>query len=154
MKSITVFLLAFTGIVSAAAEQDWTAWQWEAPYELQGGLQRIEVPPAVLDVSRPDLGDLRLLSPAGTEIPFLVDAPGPSKGGTRDAAQFKVELVGNTTVIDVDSGAPGRTEGIELISPAQEFLKSVSIEDRESYGGWTPPPVNEVIFRQATGANV
>ncbi len=113
---------------------------------------RIEVPPAVLDVSRPDLGDLRLLATTESETPYLVDSPRPWKSGPQEAAGFKVALAGSNTVIDVDSGVPGAIEGIELVSPAREFLKSVSIEGGNRNGEWRQPPINEVIFRQPAGA--
>ncbi len=153
MKTSLALLLGFTGILPAAVPQDWTTWQWEAPIEVnQTGMMRLEVPPAVLDVSRPDLGDIRLLSPAGAETPYLVDLPRPREGGVRDAAGFKVVLTGRTTVIEATAETADAIEAVELVSPAHEFLKSVSIEGRKGGGEWQPLATNEVIFRQAAGA--
>lgn len=153
MKTTSAILMVLTGILSAAAAQDWTAWQWEAPVEVpQTGMMRLEVPPPVLDVSRPDLGDLRLRSPGGGETPYLIDLPRHREAGARDAAGFKVVLAGRSTVIEVSPGAADATETVELVSPAREFLKSVSIEGRKGGGGWQPLVTNEVIFRQSSGA--
>lgn len=153
MKSTLAFLLVLTGILPAAAVPDWSAWQWEAPYELrQGGMMRIEVPPEVLDVSRPDLGDLRLLSPAGAETPYLVDLPQHQEGNVTEATGFRVNQAGRTTVIEVSPETAGAVAAIELASPAREFLKSVSIEGRKGSGEWQPLATNEVIFRQSSGA--
>ena len=152
MKLRLVLLLLLTAI-SPAAEQDWTSWQWEAPYELpQIGLTRIEVPSPVLDVSRADLGDVRLLSPTRIETPYLVDSSRPLEGALRDAAGFKVVLDGSNTVIDIDTGVAGSIEGIELVSPAREFLKSVSVEDGKVRDASEKLATNEVIFRQSNGA--
>lgn len=153
MKTIATFLLAFSGFLSAAAEKDWTAWQWEAPVEVrETGMARLEVPPALLDVSRPDLGDLRLLSPDGTEMPYLLDLPRHREADMRIAAGFKVTLAGNNTVIEASPVAPSAIDAVELISPAREFLKSVSIEARNENGEWQTLATSEVIFRQAGGA--
>jgi Protein of unknown function (DUF3999) len=149
MKTTLALLLAFSRIASAAT-QDWTAWQWQAPVEVnQTGMMRLEVPPAVLEVSRPDLGDLRLLSPTRSETPYLVDVPRYREGGVREAAGFKVNLAGRNTVIEVSAET---AEAVELVTPAREFLKSVSIEGRNGTGEWQPLATNEVIFRQASGA--
>jgi hypothetical protein len=153
MKTILALLLAFTGILPAAAEKDWTAWQWEAPIEVkETGMIRLEVPPAVLDVSRPDLGDLRLLSPTGKETGYLVDLPRQRAAGLREAAGFKVNLAGNNTVIEASGPSADAIDAVELVSPAREFLKSVSIEGRKATGEWQPLATNEVIFRQSSGA--
>ncbi len=152
MKTTILLLLALASILPAA-EQDWTAWQWEAPLDVrETGMTRLEVPPAVLDVSQQDLGDLRLLSPTGIESGYLVDLPRHREGTTRDAAGFKVVLAGTTTVMEVTPGTAAVVEGIELVSPAREFLKSVSIEGRKGDGEWQPLATHEVIFRQAAGA--
>ncbi|MES2921534.1 MAG: DUF3999 family protein [Verrucomicrobiota bacterium] len=149
MKTINALLLALTGLLPAA-EQDWTAWQWVAPFEVnQAGMMRLEVAPAVLEVSRPDLGDLRVLSPAGLETPYLVEVPRHREGSARAALGFKVVLAGTNTVIEISAET---AEAVELVSPAREFLKSVSIEGRNAAGEWQPLATNEVIFRQASGA--
>ena len=72
MKTTLTLWLAFTVGLAAAAAQDWTAWQWQAPVNVrETGMTRLALPPAVLDVSRADLGDLRLLSPNGIESGIL-----------------------------------------------------------------------------------
>ena len=153
MKTTLTLWLAFTVGLAAAAAQDWTAWQWQAPLDVrETGMTRLELPPAVLDVSRADLGDLRLLSPNGIESGYLVDLPRQREGNIRNASGFKVVLAGTTTAIEVTAETTAAIEAVELISPAREFLKSVSIEGRKASGEWQPLATHEVIFRQATGA--
>ena len=152
MKTIFTLGLAFT-VSLAAAEQDWTAWQWEAPSNVrETGVTRLELPPPVLDVSRADLGDLRLLSPTGIESGYLVDLPRQREGNLRNAGGFKVVLAGTTTVIEVTAETRAAIEAVELVSPAREFLKSVSIEGLTANNEWQPLATHEVIFRQAAGA--
>jgi len=152
MKNPITLWLAVSGIVSAAPEADRTAWQWQAPVEIgQAGMVRLELPPAVLDVSRPGLPDIRVLSPAGVETPYLIEVPARSAGTVRDAVGFKVSLSGRTTVIEVAAGTTDDIEAAELVSPAREFLKSVTIEASKDGGEWRTLAQNEVIFRQAGG---
>ena len=76
MKTALAFLLAVAGPVSALPVADRTAWQWEAPLEIvEAGRMRLDAPPPVRDAARADLGDLRVLSPAGVETPYLVEVP-------------------------------------------------------------------------------
>ena len=150
MKTIIAGLSLVCAALSAAQEADWTAWQWEAPVEIgKSGMVRLEVPPMLLDVSRPDLGDLRVLSAGAAETPYLVEEPVRRTGGVRDAAEFKVVLSGRSTVIEVTSGSAGLIEAVQLVTPARDFLKAVNIDGRTSGGEWRKLAENEVIFRQS-----
>lgn len=151
MKNIVGLL--FLAARLAAAPADFAAWQWVAPFAVgQAGMVRLEVPPPVLDVSRPDLADLRVVSPAGVETPFLVEVAARRGGDERDAREFTLALAGRTTVIEVASGTSAVIDAIRLLSPAREFLKSVTLEGRQGGGPWQEVAANAVIFRQAGGA--
>lgn len=152
MKTSGALMLALAAALSAA-EADRTAWQWLVPIEIgQAGMVRLELPPPVLDVSQPELPDVRVVSPAGVETPYLIEQPVLDPGAVRHAPGFKVVLSGNTTVIEVASGTAEAIEALELVSPAREFLKSVTIEGHKDGGEWRTLATNEVIFRQAGGA--
>lgn len=153
MKTAIPLCLAMCGALAGAPAADRTAWRWEAPIRVkQAGMARLELPAPVLDVTRADLGDLRVLSPAGIETPFLIEQPVRRTVVVKDATGFKVVLSGRSTVIEADAGAAGAIEAVELVSPAREFLKSVTLEGRQSGGEWRTLAANEVVFRQAGGA--
>ena len=153
MKQPLVILLGFAGVLCAAPEADRTAWQWQVPVEVgQPGMVRLELPPPVLDATRPDLGDLRVVSPAGVETPWLMGEVDPDEGQVRAAAGFKVALAGKTTVIEVTSATTKVIEAVEFVTPAREFLKSVTIEGRQSGGDRQNLATHQVIFRQSGGA--
>jgi hypothetical protein len=136
-----------------APAADRTAWQWEAPMVVkQAGMVRLELPAPVLDATRADLGDIRVLSPAGVETPYLIEQPARRTGVMMNAAGFKVVLSGRNTVVEALTGVSGAIEAVELVSPAREFLKSVTIEGRSNGGEWQVLASNEVIFRQTGGA--
>ena len=147
MKSISI-LLALTGLSHGA---EWTAWQWEAPFAIEeAGMARLAVPDAMLDVSRPDLGDLRVVSPDGVETPYLMLSPVIRRDGMSDGRDFRSSLAEDLTVIEVSSGTGDVVNGVELVSPAREFLKSVNIEGRDG-GEWKMLAENQVMFRQSGG---
>lgn len=152
MKSPMLFGLAFSGMLAAAPEADRTAWQWQAPVDVrQAGLVRLELPPAVLDVSQPELPDLRVVSPAGVETPYLIEQPFLDPGRVEFGDGFKAVLSGSTTVIEVAGTTAEPIVALELVSPAREFLKSVTIEANQDGGAWQTLAQNEVIFRQTGG---
>jgi hypothetical protein len=153
MKHPIVLLLAAGGILFAAPAAERTAWQWEAPLEVvNAGMVRLDVPSPVLDAARADLGDMRVVSPAGVETPYLVEVPVRRGGGARDAVGFKMVLSGRSTVIEAASGTVEEIEAIHLVSPAREFLKAVGVEGRKGGGEWQSLAASEVIFRQTGGA--
>ena len=142
MKTILIFLLATARMLSARPDG-----QWEASFEIgQPGMVRLELSTAVLDVSRPDLGDVRVFSPEKKETPFLIERPVRREGMVREAVGLKVTQSGAVTMIEVSSGTSDRVEAVELVSPAREFLKSVTIEGNRD-GSWQTLATNEVIFR-------
>ncbi|HEX7262470.1 MAG TPA: hypothetical protein VF258_11750, partial [Luteolibacter sp.] len=65
---------------------------------------------------------------------------------------FKLNLVGSSSVIEAIAGSSEAIEAVQLVSPARDFLKSVSIEGRNASGEWQTLATSEVIFRQAAGA--
>ena len=153
MKQTVVILLGCVGCLGAAPVADRSAWQWQAPVDVgRAGLVRLELSLPVLDASRPDLGDLRVVSPTGVETAWLMEIPLHDEGLVRTAAGFKVELAGKTTVIEVAASTTAVIEALEFDTPAREFLKSVTIEGRQGGGEWRNLVTRQVIFRQSGGA--
>ena len=152
MKKTVIMGLGVSAVLAAAAGAR-TEWQWHAPVEVaQAGMVRLELPPAVLDTARPDLGDIRVLGPDGVETPYLIERPVQSAGAIREAVGFKVAQSARSTVIEATTGGAGEIEAVALVSPAREFLKAVTIDGRRAGGDWQPVATHEVIFRQAGGA--
>ncbi|MEO8617702.1 MAG: hypothetical protein ABI600_21415 [Luteolibacter sp.] len=152
MKKIITWLSVLPGMLCAGPEAAQTGWQWEAPFVVgQPGMVRVELPPEVLDISRSDLGDVRVVSTEKSEAPYFVEKPSRREGAVREASGFRVNQSGTNTVIEVLFATKDRIETLDLVSPAQEFLKSVTIEGNKS-GAWQALATNEVIFRQSGGS--
>ncbi len=151
-SSIAIGLSMVAGHLASAVETDHRAWKWEAPVTVdRPGMVRLEIPPAVLDVSeQQNLDDLRILSPAGVETSCVVEIPRKGREVSSNASGFKTMLVGKTTVIEVAPAKEDRIELLELVSPAREFIKSVTIAGRKG-DEWQTLEENAVIFRQTGG---
>lgn len=104
MKSyIIIGLVMAAGNLASAVETDYRAWKWEAPVTVdQPGMVRLEIPPAVLDVSeQKNLDDLRILSPAGVETSCVIEIPRHGREVSISAPGFSTSFSGKTTVISV-----------------------------------------------------
>ena len=153
MKAIVVILLGWSGVLLGGPEGGRSAWQWQVPVVVgQPGPVRLELPAAVLDTTRADIGDLRVISPSGVETPWLLESPVTTTGAVRVASGFTVELAGRTTVIEARSATSAVVEALEFETPAREFLKSVMIEGRQGGGEWRNLALHQVLFRQRDGA--
>jgi hypothetical protein len=117
----------------------------------QPGMVRLEIPPAVLDASAQDLHDLRILSPRGVETPGVIEIPRHGTEASILAPGFMTSSSGKTTVIEALPLNEDRIDALELVSPAREFLKSVTLIGRIG-DEWRDLAENAVIFRQAGGA--
>ncbi len=151
MKMFHGFALSCAIVLSARAA-DLSAWKWEAPFRVdQAGMLRLEAPPGVLDVARGDLADLRIISPDGSETPYLMEAPVRREGGVIDAEDFEITLADNRTEIQAAYRGSSPVEALRLVTPAGDFLKSVTIEGAKD-GVWKELAANQVIFRRAGAA--
>lgn len=143
----------FAGIfslVARAAEAPLAAWKWEQAVTVeQPGLVRLELPPATLDASQLGRADLRVVSPDGVAVPWaLLDVAGPPVERLRAAQEVKAVLEDGNTVLS-GRHQPGAIMAITLESPAQDFLKSASVEVSEDGRVWRRMVQGEVVFRQA-----
>ena len=150
MIQLPAVLLALSGTLIAQTEAiTKIPWQWESTFNVsKPGMVRLELPPAVLDASRADLGDLRIRPRGGRECPYLFDVPVRRADILREAGDFQVSLADRTTFIEVSVKPADRIQAVDLVSPALEFLKSVRIEGLGSTRDWQVLVPSAVIFRQ------
>ncbi|MEI6654470.1 MAG: DUF3999 family protein [Verrucomicrobiota bacterium] len=159
MKTPAVLALLACGMASAAPETDRSAWQWEQSVVVPAaGMVRLDLPPPTLDATRADLADLRLVSPAGVETPYLIEIQEAATAREQRAANFKAALVeaaprtDAATVLECTTGTGEAIQAVTLESPARDFLKSIMLEGTRDGAAWQPLASREVVFRQANGA--
>lgn len=115
------------------------------------GLVRTRLPADTLGAARPALEDLRVLDPAGAEVPYAVEIVQPEAGGWRTARATAVTLEAATTVLRVETGTPDAIEAVRLETPAGDFIKALSIEGSEDGTRWQPVVRGAAVFRQPNG---
>ncbi len=144
-------LLAVIGIAQANAAplNDWPSRQSldvTAP-----GLVRVALPAETFDTAQASLADLRLLDPAGAEVPYLIERPRAMARTLRSQEGWQVFLEANRTRIEIDVKLSGRLTAVTLETPASEFLKAASLTGtadgvaRVLFSG-------HPVFRQSGGA--
>jgi hypothetical protein len=134
---------------------DYAAWTHRQTLEItQPGLQRLDLDPALLDAARGMSGapfhDLRLVNPAGVEMPYVVLQPVAPEAGTRQTAlDFKQSLRDTTTVLEfLAPPGNGAVSGISLSTPTSNFIKAASLEASTDGTNWQPLTRNELICHQ------
>lgn len=137
-----------------AADHD--AWTHQQKLEIaQPGLQRLDLDPALLDAARGMSGtpfhDLRLVNPAGVEMPYAVlPPPDPEPGSSQPAFEFKQSLQDTTTVLEFRTPpGNGAVSGLTLSTPTSDFIKAASLEASTDGTNWQPLTRNELISRQS-----
>ncbi len=147
-------------------------WQHEQPFNVSvPGLVKLNLPVETLNAARPALEDLRLYDDAGNEVPYLIERPTPVGKVIAEAKSFQVSLSASNTVITIETGYPRRSsqlsekgalveivypqplDGVTLVTPAKNFIKSVLVEASADGKRWQKLASGLPIFRQSDGAS-
>jgi hypothetical protein len=113
------------------------------------GVVRLLLPPETLDLARANLEDLRLLDPAGQEMPFLLERVTPSPPpAVRPPVAFRVELGDGFTRLLIETGSATPFVAVTLVSPAPNFLKAARLEFSDDGARWQTAQSGVPVFRQ------
>lgn len=148
LRLLTLAMLASPLVAGAGAFDD---WRYHHSIPVAGaGFIEIEIPTQALDAGREDAGDLRLADADGNEIPYIrvsaesgrfIDAPGFEPTLTPDKTRLRIRTPGDRPV-----------DAVLLVSPADRFLKAVTVEASDDGASWSPLAQGAPIFREASGA--
>ncbi|MEO6004214.1 MAG: hypothetical protein ABIZ04_17525 [Opitutus sp.] len=97
---------------------------------------KISLPASTLDAARSDLSDLRIIGPAGTEVPFVIETPTRSRRDRQAAKSFRVELLKFATQLTIETGTSRSIDRISLSTPARDFVKAARLEVSASGTEW------------------
>ena len=129
-------------------------WQHEQSFDVAAtGLVKLSLPVETLDAARPGLDDLRVYDDAGHEAPYLIEHPAPTARIIRGAKSFQTSLNAQNTVITLETGLAQPLDGVTLETPANNFIKSVSVEGSYDGRSWRSIAQGRPIFRQANGVS-
>ena len=151
--SVRCLLALFTVIgiaqANAAPLNDWPSRQSldvTAP-----GLVRVALPAETFDAAQASLADLRLLDPAGAEVPYLIERPRATTRTLRPQEGWQVFLEANRTRIEIDVKLSGQLTAIAVETAAPEFLKAASLTGTAN-GVARVLLSGHPVFRQSGGA--
>jgi hypothetical protein len=126
-----------------------TEWQHRQALNVaEPGLVRVDLTPASFDAAGPQQEDLRVIDPAGREIPFLLDRPPAPVARMIRPSSFDVRLAAGSTQVTVATGTTDRLSALFLETPSPFFLRAASIEISENNSDWAALDQGVPIFRQ------
>ena len=148
------FLVAaflFAGSLGALTPNEWRFSQTvDVP---ANGLIRINLPTETLDASRPDLGDVRILDSAGSEVPYLIDRPMPRHESALRSQELRTALEPTATRITLTTGTKSLLKGVTFETPpGVEFIKAVQVEGSHDGQQWRQLTTGKPIFKMTGGA--
>lgn len=150
MKLPLLFLLTAPCLASAADFAAWTHRQ--AVQVLVPGLTRLELKPELLDASRSaggaPLHDLRLVSPAGIETPYVIAMPRLAQPARVDAVGFRSTLGPRTTILEFQAPAREVISEVILETPAPRFIKAATLQASSDGLTWQTQGSGLVLCRQ------
>lgn len=136
-------------VAIAAGSGTGNNWKFHQEFTLANpGFNRIELPLQAIDLAQPDLRDLRLLDPAGEEIPFALIHESATPPQWRPAAEFQVALENGATVITAEAPGTGPVDALELISTSPRFMKAARLKSSINGGEWENISSGRPLFRQ------
>jgi hypothetical protein len=145
--SLVAAILAIPSLGRALETRDWKFHQ-SVPVE-RAGIVKIALPPATLDAGRAQQEDLRLLDPAGHEVPYVIEhAAATTSAPSRAPETFRVVLSDTTTQLQIDTGTTAPLVGIVVQSPSPSFLKAARVEISHDGQAWTEVATGAALFRQ------
>lgn len=151
MKLPLLFLCLCLAAVSEGA--DLSAWTHRQTVRVaQTGLTRLELEPALLDASRSSGGaplhDLRLVSPAGVETPYVLALPRLMQPARVDAVDFRSTLTQSSTVLEFQPPAREVINEVVLETPASRFIKAATLQASSDGVTWQTLSSGVVLCRQ------
>jgi hypothetical protein len=145
--SLVAIALASSSLGVALETKDWKFHQ-SLPVE-RAGIVKVALPPATLDAARPQQDDLRLLDPAGHEVPYVIEhAAATTSASSRGPESFRVVLADTTTQLLIGTGTTAPLVGIIVQSPSPSFLKAARVEISNDGQTWTEVAAGAALFRQ------
>ncbi|MEZ5385291.1 MAG: hypothetical protein R3F13_07240 [Prosthecobacter sp.] len=146
-------LLLALCLTSFAGAADFAAWTHHQTVRVtQPGLTRLELESALLDASRTTGGapfhDLRVISPAGVETPYIIALPRTMRPTSVAAEGFKATLNPRSTVLEFQPPDANTIQELVLQTNAQNFIKAATLEASNDGTTWQTLSTGEVLCRQ------
>jgi hypothetical protein len=137
LHSFCVFV-ALTTVVDGQTSPAFDPNEWRNTQTLDvpaKGLVRMNIPATTLNAAQPGLEDLRLIDSTGNQVPYLIERLLPDSETTIQPTEFRSTIENGATQLNLKTGTAAPIIGINLETPATQFMKAVDVEG--SNGGRT-----------------
>ena len=155
MKKLLAAACLIFAFAPAAFSIEPTQWQYRQPFEVaQSGPLRISVPLETLGCAQPDLRDLRIIGPAGTELPYTILEVPTERPLRKDLVMLKSRAIdatmeGNKMVILIDSGTNLPIDSVRFyIADTTDYTKPARVEVSNDKENWTLVAKGAPLFRR------
>lgn len=149
---LLIFSLSVALVVSIDAQTEAALWAYVVelePTAVSPGLYDLTVPLEVMDKSRPDLADVRILDATGKEVPYAIRIRRELDETTNVGGNLfnHTILSSRAREVSVDLGeATGEHNEIEIETSGANFRRRVVIEGSDSGRDWKMLQSDAVIF--------
>lgn len=150
-RAMALLLWCYPAVAGALTPNE---WRFRQTLEVrENGLVQVSLPAETLDAGRPDMEDLRILDPAGREVPYVIDRPLPQPETTLRPKEFHALIEGSVTRVNIETGTKSILRAVSLEAPGQsDFIKPVRVEGSHDGRNWQQLADHEPVFRMAGGA--
>jgi hypothetical protein len=142
-------IAGFLGLVSGVeGGVDLSQFEWRQDMGVtESGLVKVSLPTETIGHARAGLADLRVVDPAGDEVPYWLEHPAPPRLERSEAVGLDVFVEEGVTRVLVRRAPGGEVRRIVLDIPSPDYFKAVTVLD----GSGRVLVENQPIFRQRGG---
>jgi hypothetical protein len=154
MRHTTLIILGVLGLAGTAAAGTFDSSEWAQRQELRvprPGVSRVVLAPATLSAARGDLADLRVVDPAGAEVPLAIERTAPVQAGLRAPAALQATVEDAASVFVVRTDASELVEGLEIDAGRQRFLTRATVEASDDGTNWRLLGRNLPLYNRGPG---
>ncbi len=153
-KFVLLWLLAVLSMEPLHGAVTSTEWPRQMSFEVsKPGLTRVELTIDALALTRPDRGDVRVLDPAGQEVPWRLrrGLTGRPPATSLTITSLVVRVENRRSVIEFDTGTEARLSGLRLVTSATGFFKPATLEGFRE-GNWERLVTGVPLYQAYQGA--
>ena len=148
-RDLTIFPLLCAGTLLAQQAK----WSASVPMARASGLQAIRLSPELLGAARADLGDIRLLDSAGTEVPYVIRESMRSSGPEHFVAygMLRNAVLKHSTEVEIERPADEMLEELHVWIKPIDAEKRVRITGSDDRQAWYMVKDDHVALQGARG---
>jgi hypothetical protein len=116
------------------------------------GLVRVNIPVTTLNAAQPGLDDLRIIDSTGNQVPYLIERLLPDPESTIRPIEFRSTIENSATQLNLKTGTSAPIVGVNLETPATQFMKAVDVEGSNDGRNWIKLAGGDSLFQLPNGA--